>query len=407
MANFQNNSITEYGRLLLAEVQAGAVFIPTRIVLGSGNLPAGKEPTTMTDVVSPVKDLNINKKEKTPDGKVVFGGAYDNQGVTKPFYLRELALYARAEYRNEDGSVKKAVDEVLYSYGNAGATADYMPAYSTETVVEKQLDIVVYVGNSAKVELTIASGTAMTVEMGEQMVDGLRQEVGQALEGKAEKTHTHTSKDITGLDEAMSGALEGKADKEHTHTKKDITDFPESMPASDVHEWAKQPNKPTYTAGEVGALPLHGWQLAAADFDTLTASGAYQYQGVNLNTPYGSSMDTHFHIVVLRHNDHWIRQIAYDVRGQNCYTRVKINGAWYAWQQIMLGSDVTSLLAGKQDASTAINTGNIGSQTVNKANYASITDPGTASLKNISAGTSDLTAGSSSLTTGDIYLVYE
>ena len=253
MANFQNNSITEYGRLLLAEVQAGAVFIATRIVLGSGNLPAGKEPTTMTDVVSPVKDLNINKKEKTPDGKVVFGGAYDNQGVTKPFYLRELALYARAEYRNEDGSVKKAVDEVLYSYGNAGATADYMPAYSTETVVEKQLDLVVYVGNSAKVELTIASGTAMTVEMGEQMVDGLRKEVVQALEGKAEKTHTHTSKDITGLDEAMSGALKGKADKEHTHTKKDITDFPESMPASDMYDWAKQPNKPTYTANEVGA----------------------------------------------------------------------------------------------------------------------------------------------------------
>lgn len=173
MANFQNNSITEYGRLLLAEVQAGAVFIPTRIVLGSGNLPAGKEPTTMTDVVSPVKDLNINKKEKTPDGKVVFGGAYDNQGVTKPFYLRELALYARAEYRNEDGSVKKAVDEVLYSYGNAGATADYMPAYSTETVVEKQLDIVVYIGNSAKVELSIESGVYMTVGMAREMAAGL------------------------------------------------------------------------------------------------------------------------------------------------------------------------------------------------------------------------------------------
>ena len=41
--------------------------------------------------------------------------------------------------------------------------------------------------------------------------------------------------------------------KEHTHTKRDITDFPESMPASDVYEWAKQPNKPTYTANEVGA----------------------------------------------------------------------------------------------------------------------------------------------------------
>ena len=54
-----------------------------------------------------------------------------------------------------------------------------------------------------------------------------------------------------------------------------------------------------------------------------------------------------------------------------------------------------------------IDSSSIGSQTVNKAKYASITTPGTASLKNIKAGTSDLTAGSSSLTTGDIYLVYE
>ena len=54
-----------------------------------------------------------------------------------------------------------------------------------------------------------------------------------------------------------------------------------------------------------------------------------------------------------------------------------------------------------------IDSTNIGSQTVNKAKYASITAPGTASLKNIKAGTSALTAGSSSLTTGDIYLVYE
>ena len=386
MANFQNNAITESGRLLLAEVQAGAVMIPTRIVLGSGSIPAGKEPATMTAVVAPVKDLEINKKEKTPDGKIVFGGVYDNRDVTQPFYFRELALYARAEYRNEDGSVKKAVDEVLYSYGNAGATADYMPAYSTETVVEKQLDIVVYVGNSAKVELTIASGTAMTVEMGEQMVDGLRKEVGQALEGKAEKTHTHT--------------------------KKDITDFPESLPASDVYEWAKQPNKPAYTAGEVGALRLHGWQ-AATDFNALTESGIYQCQGVNLNTPYGSDIDTHFHVMVFLHSDQWIRQVAYDVRGQNCYTRAKTNNVWSSWQQIMLGSDVTSLLAGKQDASTAINTGNIGSQNVNYSSYSAYAGhgsrgtPGTSCLRDISAGTSDLTAGSSALTSGNIYLVYE
>ena len=32
-----------------------------------------------------------------------------------------------------------------------------------------------------------------------------------------------------------------------------VQDFPSQ--ASDVYSWAKQPNKPTYTASEVGALP--------------------------------------------------------------------------------------------------------------------------------------------------------
>lgn len=51
--------------------------------------------------------------------------------------------------------------------------------------------------------------------------------------------------------------INGKADTGHKHTKSQITDFPTSMPASDVPAWAKQPAKPSYTAGEVGAAPTN------------------------------------------------------------------------------------------------------------------------------------------------------
>lgn len=34
----------------------------------------------------------------------------------------------------------------------------------------------------------------------------------------------------------------------------DLINTPDSLPASDVYEWAKRPEKPTYTAEEVGAL---------------------------------------------------------------------------------------------------------------------------------------------------------
>ena len=54
---------------------------------------------------------------------------------------------------------------------------------------------------------------------------------------------------------ANANAIGGKAPVQHTHTKSQITDFPTSLPASDVSAWAKAPNKPTYTASEVGAAP--------------------------------------------------------------------------------------------------------------------------------------------------------
>lgn len=164
MANFSNNAMTERGQLLFADVQAGAVFIPTKIVMGSGYMPSGSAPKTMTDVVTPVRELAINKIEKTNDGKCIIGGVYTNKDLDAPFYFRELAIYARAEYRAADGTVTKSVAEVLYSYGNAAGTADYMTAYSTDAVVEKQMDVVVYVGSNAAVSLTIESGVYVTRE---------------------------------------------------------------------------------------------------------------------------------------------------------------------------------------------------------------------------------------------------
>lgn len=159
MGQFSNNAITNNGRLLLSEVQMGAVFTPTKIVMGSGNIPAGSTPRSMTAVVTPVKTLTITRKERGNDGTVTIGGIYSNQDVSQAFYFRELGLYAKGVY--EDGV---ETDEVLYSYGNAGSTADLMPAYTSGQPVERQIDVVTYIGNDTAVDLTIASGTYVTQE---------------------------------------------------------------------------------------------------------------------------------------------------------------------------------------------------------------------------------------------------
>lgn len=168
MANFQNNAITDNGRVLLSHVQMGAAFTPTKIVLGSGMMPAGKTPRTMTEVAQPVKQLAISKAERTPDGMAIFGGVYSNQDITQDWYFRELALYAKATY--EDG---REVPEVLYSYGNAGNAADYMPAYTTGQPIERQMDLVVYIGNDAKVDITLSSGVYITRPEVEEMLKAI------------------------------------------------------------------------------------------------------------------------------------------------------------------------------------------------------------------------------------------
>lgn len=157
MGKFSNLTITEKGRMLLADVQAGGELDATRLVMGSGDIPAGKTPATMTAVVSEVISMQISSRERTPDGKVIFGGYYSNTALTTDFYFKEFALFARAIYRDDSGAIIRTTDEVLYSYGNAGSEADLIPAYTTGEAVEKQLEMVSYVGNETKVNLTIDS----------------------------------------------------------------------------------------------------------------------------------------------------------------------------------------------------------------------------------------------------------
>lgn len=157
MGVFSSSAITDGGRQLLGHIQMGAVFTPTRIVIGSGSLPAGTTVQTITAVIAPVQTLTISKKKRSNDGLVTIGGVYSNKEVTTNFYFRELGLYAKAVYPNGT-----EIAEVLYCYGNAGNSADLMPAYTSGQPVEREIDIVTYIGNDTDVDLTIGSNVYVT-----------------------------------------------------------------------------------------------------------------------------------------------------------------------------------------------------------------------------------------------------
>lgn len=161
MGKFSKQGITDKGRQLLAMVQDGAIFDATKLVVGSGTMATNATVEAMTAVIAPVKELEITKKKYTNDGKMIFGGVLSNSGITTEFYFREFALYARPKYVDGFGNVTYG-NEVLYAYGNAGSSADLIPAYSTSTAIEKVLDMIVYVGNDTTVNLEIDSGVSVS-----------------------------------------------------------------------------------------------------------------------------------------------------------------------------------------------------------------------------------------------------
>ena len=177
MSAFYDNNVTDVGRLLLGDVQMGASFVPTKIVIGKGYLPQGKTTRTMTDVADVVKELALNKATKNPDGDAIFGAIFSNEDIQEAFYYRELGLYAKGVYYNPSGGVERETAEVLYSYGNAGENAELIPAYSTGSVVERQLDLLVYIGNDTEVNLEIETGLYVTIPVFNETVERLEKDI--------------------------------------------------------------------------------------------------------------------------------------------------------------------------------------------------------------------------------------
>lgn len=62
----------------------------------------------------------------------------------------------------------------------------------------------------------------------------------------------------------------------------DVSGAPTSLPASDVYPWAKAGSKPTYTAAEVGALPLSGGKMITGDFQFKDGVAVRDYDSKNI-----------------------------------------------------------------------------------------------------------------------------
>ncbi len=189
---FNGIYITDLGKNLLAKALAGKTLNFTRIKLGDGALTT-QDISAMTNLINVVKTLDITKlKVNTNTGEATIETYFSNQTVTTGFYLREIGVYA----------TDPDIGEILYMYGNAGSSAEYIPAYSASTIIERNMSIIASISNATTVTATLASniyakssdliGTNIAISDAGNYYTGanteiILQEIGAKMEQKADK----------------------------------------------------------------------------------------------------------------------------------------------------------------------------------------------------------------------------
>ena len=138
------------------------------------------------------------------------------------------------------------------------------------------------------------------------------------------------------ISSATQTALDGKSDKTHTHTKSDITDMPTSLPANGG-------NADTVDGKHANAFyPAKANFALGLDYNSLTSNGIFELLGnesnPTKNAPNGNDASNNFYVQVFVHNTAFLTQIATSVRSDKTqYIRSMSNGTWNAWGKIKSG----------------------------------------------------------------------
>lgn len=96
------------------------------------------------------------------------------------------------------------------------------------------------------------------------------------VSGKGLSTNDYTTAEKGKVASSIQTAKIGTVAVTKSGTELQFPAYPTTLPASDVHNWAKALNKPTYTAEEVGAIAV-GSSIKATDSDKLGGIAANNY----------------------------------------------------------------------------------------------------------------------------------
>lgn len=212
MGAFGGLHLTNKGRNLQTKAQTGVAIHFSRMAIGDGSL-GGSSVLELNALKSEKMSFPIAKLKVLTQGQAIVGSVLSNKDITAGFYFREIGVFA----------TDPTEGEILYCYGNAGSTADYIPAGSggSTDLIEKTIDVITLVGNAANVTATINQSLIF------ETPEGAQEKVNLHAADK-EKHITAAERTTWNAKETTDGA-KAKADAAETRAKAYTDTAPEAM----------------------------------------------------------------------------------------------------------------------------------------------------------------------------------
>ena len=166
-------TITKQGWRLLAELLTGSQLKITKVMVGSGKVPDGVNPSEITELVQPVA-LATSTVPQGENEHVSFIVEYRsdlNGGLQEGFWLNEFGVYAN----DPDG------EEILLYYATMGDYPQYVAAYNGQAVDVRRYPVSIALSADPEVNLNYPAGAWV---MSEELAAAIDKLAGEIISGE-------------------------------------------------------------------------------------------------------------------------------------------------------------------------------------------------------------------------------
>ncbi len=228
----------------------------------------GYSPSQMSDITESVSNHNVSANSHNDIRELISGiqsrlnTVLDSDDETLD-QLSELVGYIKSN--------KTLIDNITVGKVNVDDIVDDLASTSTVKPLSANQGRIINEIIDALRDVVSKKAEATAIPVIPENLSSFKNDVGyltehQSLDGKVDKISGKelSSNDYTDDEKTKLSGIEDGADANvqsdwyQMNPNEDdyIKNKPAALPASDVHDWAKQETKPSYTAGEIGADPF-------------------------------------------------------------------------------------------------------------------------------------------------------